>query len=463
MIRALEFGLALCFLLGLLPLGCKSAAPAEDRPRAEAAVEAEEREEAAGESASAPKAEEQAGVSLAGPPSPADQPESGSAILPEPGAETSDRLEVYSADSPPVVQEAPAGRPLPLPRASTGGEKSVPPKAEAPSKKAASSSGAQRTEPPAATAAKALGSVPQERRREVLARKGDTVAIELEGRGWLFLGLPSGRNPGVSYLSADSSGTRSSFSFKALEYGEYDLSFQLQDNARGLLQNETVRLRILPEEQFSESVARQAAVAQSAAPDPAQLAAAERLFAAGAFDLALAEYLKLYREADPLLNDRLAAIYAETGEPEAAVKYYQKNLSAPDPYGELAVVGLVRAGLAMGSEELVHEQLKSLLAIHSLPIGRELLDLARFLMAQGRAALALEPLQEYLRRYERGTELDRAWFILAQLYELDSPLRDLAKAREYYRKIYDELPESAYAAEAQARIRYLDRYFFNIQ
>jgi hypothetical protein len=454
-------------LLAMMLAGCLSAA----RPAVQTPAETEQNGEDL--AASAPEtaggkgeqAREQAAVSLGGPPSPAAQPESGSSVLPEPGAEDSEQIDVYSVDSPPAPQEAAAGRPLPLPRASAGAEKPAAPKAAArpsPSaQKAGGPSAAAKTEPQAAAAVQTTS--PQERRREVLARKGDTVSIELEGRGWLFLGLPSGRSAGVSYLTMDAGGPRSVFSFKALEYGEYDLGFQLQDNARGLLQNETVRLRVLPEEQFSESVARQAAVPQAAPLDPGELAAAERLFTARAFDLALAEYLKLYREGDPLLNDRLAFIYAETGEPAAAAKYYQKNLSAPDPYGELAVVGLARAALALGSEEMVHEQLKGLLGVRSLPIGRELLDTARFLMERGRAALALEPLREYLRRYERGAELDRAWFLLARLYELESPLRDVAKAREYYTKIYDELPESAYAAEAQARIRYLDRYFFNVQ
>jgi TolA-binding protein len=241
------------------------------------------------------------------------------------------------------------------------------------------------------------------------------------------------------------------------------LGFQLQDNSRGLLRNETVRLRVLPEEQFRQAVAQQAVAPEAAPLDPAQLETAERLFNARAFDLALAEYLKLYRPAEPLLNDRLAAIYAETGEPEAAAKYFEKNLSAPEPYRERAVVGLVRAGLAQGSEELIHEHLKELLAVRSLPIGPELLAAARLLLKRGRSGLALELLLEYPRRYPLGAELDQAWFLLAQLYELESPLRDLARARGLYKRVYDEFPESTYAAEAQARVRYLDRYFFNVQ
>ena len=59
--------------------------------------------------------------------------------------------------------------------------------------------------------------------------------------------------------------------------------------------------------------------------------------------------------------------------------------------------------------------------------------------------------------------MDRALFQLAQLYELESPLRNVRLARLYYRKLYEEFPESEYATEAHNRILYLDRYFFHVQ
>jgi TolA-binding protein len=107
--------------------------------------------------------------------------------------------------------------------------------------------------------------------------------------------------------------------------------------------------------------------------------------------------------------------------------------------------------------------MKGLLTVRSIPIGRELLDAARLLLERGRSGLAQELLLEYPRRYPRGAELDRAWFLLARLYETESQLRDLAKARQYYKKVYEVFPDSSYAAEAQARVRYLDRYFFIVQ
>jgi outer membrane protein assembly factor BamD (BamD/ComL family) len=93
----------------------------------------------------------------------------------------------------------------------------------------------------------------------------------------------------------------------------------------------------------------------------------------------------------------------------------------------------------------------------------DLLDVARFTASRSSYALSLELLTEYLRRHPSGEGLDSAYFQLAQLYELESPLRDVRLAREYYRKVYEEFPESEHAAEAHTRILYLDRHFFHVQ
>jgi len=224
---------------------------------------------------------------------------------------------------------------------------------------------------------------------------------------------------------------------------------------------EVVRLRVLPEEQFRGLLAAGQAAPESG--DPERLQKAERLFAAGFYDLALPEYLGIYRDADPLLNDRLASIYLQLGEAAAAAKFYGRNLSALPPYTDKAILGLVRAGLELGSPELVLEQLPALLELRTADIERELLAVARFAAGQGRYPLAFDLLSEYLRRYPRGAGMDRALFQLAQLYELESPLRDVRRAREYYRKVYEGYPESEYAAKARSRILYLDRYFFHVQ
>ncbi len=417
--------------------------------------------------------------------------------LPEPQEESPEvsagAAQPSASEAEPAVSGQKSARALPEPRPPAEPKKAPakkaatkPAKSAKDTKAAASAPADASAKPPAAEArppaagttspASAEAAVRAPDRREVLARKGDTVVLDLEGRGWLL--LPGDRR-GISFLGAESGPQRTSFSFKALELGEYDLAFQLQDNARGAATGEVVRLRVLPEEKLRELLAAGQA-ASSASPagqpgaaaglsaggesaDPARLQKAERLFAGGFYDLALPEYLAVYREADPLLNDRLAAIYLAKGEAAAAAKFYDRNLSAGAPYGGQAVIGLVRAGLAMASPELVLQHLPALLELPPAQTQAELLDVAGFAISQGRYPLALELLSEYLRRHPRGSGLDTVYFQLARIYELESPLRDVRLAREYYRKVYEEFPESEHAAKARERILYLDRHFFHVQ
>jgi tetratricopeptide (TPR) repeat protein len=382
--------------------------------------------------------------------------------------------------------------PVPRPPAEQGkaADKSKPASASQPLKgaKAPAAASAAPTKPAQAASTPSPGTAADKPRapepREVLARKGDAVVIELEGRGWLFV---PGERRGVSFLGSETGPQRTVFSFKALELGDFELAFQLQDNARGAASSEVVRLRVLPEDKLRELLAAppksgapgQAAPATTpltagsppmagytAAPepvDPVRLEKAERLYAGGFYDLALPEYLAIYREADPLLNDRLAGIYLAKGDAAAAAKYYDRNLSAAAPYGRKAVIGLVRAGLAMDSPELVLQHLPAMLELPPAQTQTDLLDVARFAASRKSYALALELLTEYLRRHPRGAGLDSAYFQLAQLYELESPLRDVRLAREYYRIVYEDFPESEHAAESRSRILYLDRHFFHVQ
>ena len=458
-VRALLFALILAGLVGLGACAGRPAGRSEKSTPPEAAV-------------APPDSGEEVALAI-----PREEAEPSSAELPEPHA-SEESVEVY--DGPPADQPAIGGErsirgqagALPVPSAPTARKpaevrkKATSPAESAPKAlpKAGSPPKAGSAAPQiAGSAAAAAVAVAAETRppspgREVLARKGDTVVIDLEGRGWLLL---PGNSAGVSFTGSEAGAERTTFSFKALEYGEYDLAFQLQDNSRGVARGEVVRLRVLPEEQFRGLLAAGQAAPESG--NPERLHKAERLFAAGFYDLALPEYLGIYREADPLLNDRLASIYLQRGEAAAAAKFYDRNLSALPPYTDQAILGLVRAGLELGSPELVLEHLPALLELRTADIERELLAVARFVAGQGRYPLAFDLLSEYLRRYPRGAGMDRALFQLAQLYELESPLRDVRQAREYYRKVYEGYPESEYAAEARNRILYLDRYFFHVQ
>jgi outer membrane protein assembly factor BamD (BamD/ComL family) len=79
----------------------------------------------------------------------------------------------------------------------------------------------------------------------------------------------------------------------------------------------------------------------------------------------------------------------------------------------------------------------------------------------GRVEQALAILEPMRQRYPSGT--DEAWWLLGQLYEANSPARDIRLSLEYYRRLVNEYPQSNRVDDARRRIAYLERYYFNIR
>ena len=180
---------------------------------------------------------------------PREEAEPSSAELPEPRA-SEESVEVYAG--PPADQPAIGGEPatrgergirgqaraLPLPSAPVAPSRKP---AEVKKKASPPAESAPKAPPIAASPPKAGSAAPQiagsaaaaaattETRppgpgREVLARKGDTVVIDLEGRGWLLL---PGNSPGVSFTGSEAGTDRTTFSFRALIIGTLSMSADL--------------------------------------------------------------------------------------------------------------------------------------------------------------------------------------------------------------------------------------------
>jgi tetratricopeptide (TPR) repeat protein len=327
----------------------------------------------------------------------------------------------------------------------------------------------ERTATPVAVKPAPAGDEGEETHRDLFARRGDQIGIDLEGRGWIYLGSNPGSGEGIDYLSNQYSQAKSSFSFKALEYGTYTLSFQFQDNQNGILRNQIVHIEVLPDADFRAALELQQQGFESqqitvTEPGPGPwIDKAETLFSLGEYELALIEFTRNMRSGDPYLNDRLAACYEATGEHLAAVKYYRENLSQSGEYGDRAALGMIRAGVALKDPQLLTEVLPSLFTLESGEIGSALLEVARLQTEGGRYETAIEALRQYMNRYPDGSRLDEVYYRLALIYEVDSPYRDLNLSRDYYELLYDNFPESPYSERAGQRLDYLDRYFFLVQ
>jgi len=307
--------------------------------------------------------------------------------------------------------------------------------------------------------------------REIYARQGDELQVGLEGQGFLFLGFGNqpGQSDGMSFKGKETRDKKSYFSFKALRFGTYDLGFLQQDNAAGKSIRETVRVHVVPESEFTAAVEGGLAPSSAAAAGGPGTAAggdfqyAERLASLGAREAALTEFLKGYTEGNGYLNNRIASLYFAGGDLDAAEKYYEKNLTLSGSSAESGVLGMVRITLAREDARGLLSYLKPFLAIKELSIEEQLIQAARLELRAGGTGVGLEFLAEYAKRHPEGKWRDEVSWLTGQLYEANSPLRDIARARESYSELLRAFPESAFANMARERVRYINEHFFIIR
>jgi len=79
----------------------------------------------------------------------------------------------------------------------------------------------------------------------------------------------------------------------------------------------------------------------------------------------------------------------------------------------------------------------------------------------GRIESSLSILNDLSAYYPTGT--DEALWLYGQLYEANSPSRDIRLSLEYYRRLVREFPLSNRVGDAQRRIAYLERFYFNLR
>jgi tetratricopeptide (TPR) repeat protein len=277
------------------------------------------------------------------------------------------------------------------------------------------------------------------RTRNVFARRGDDIQIVFDDPGWIFSGFTDGNSSqGVGYLSKDSKADKTLFNFKAIEYGSFGLEFQLQDNIKGTSQKERITVKVVTEDEFST-------------------------FLQNDSTSALDEYLKLYREGDTFLNNRLADIYYTLKDYRRAIHYWKKNLGSADSYRRSAIAGLSRAYITTDNFNELVSHMRYLFNGRNVPEETDLLSLAEYFTSRNADKLSLELLNEYISSYPYGKNVDEIYYLLGVLYEKQTDFRDYKKSRDFYQKIISDFPESRYADPARERVDYLNRHFFYVR
>jgi hypothetical protein len=293
--------------------------------------------------------------------------------------------------------------------------------------------------------------------REVRSIKGDDIEISFNKDNWIFLGFDKPSDPkGLEFLSRKSGNGETVFYFKAIENGIYDLSFERQNNTTSETSKEYVRIIVGADigGVLSSDDKTQAAL---------QDKTADELYGEGRFKEALQKYQNGYEEGSPALDDRIAELLKKTGNSEQAIKFWQKNISDPGVFSNKAVLEIAQTYMEKKDKQSLLKFVNQLSNNSDIPSDKYVSVICHYLESKGEVDLGLKIVNDYLAHHRNGSGLDRLYYILGQLYEKDTPSRDLKKSKTYYQVVCDQFPESFLMEAALGRINYLNRYFFIIK
>ncbi|UTD12554.1 outer membrane protein assembly factor BamD [Treponema denticola] len=91
----------------------------------------------------------------------------------------------------------------------------------------------------------------------------------------------------------------------------------------------------------------------------------------------------------------------------------------------------------------------------------EMLDMIRGYISEGNAVSALNSTEDFFKNY--SVNLDEALFLRGQAYELNGPNKNVKKALEAYQTLTKAYPESKFWDKADARIRYIKKFYIDIK
>ncbi|AEF81739.1 conserved hypothetical protein [Leadbettera azotonutricia ZAS-9] len=285
--------------------------------------------------------------------------------------------------------------------------------------------------------------------RTVRATVGQLVEIPFRGTGWVYLGELGSRR-GLSYDSRRLDQEGQSFIFRAEAVGTYALKFYKQDFIRDYILNDYVQVIVgeAPDSSgigwFNPPIDRGRVVAEPRWPT---IESGPTGTAPALPETPVAET----PQAVPQTQQP-----AVQTPPAAAVP---SPLAAPaqPPAPTRPVVS--DDGIAPVPQATASGSPAQSLPPDSSPA--DYVTRAKQEYDAGRVGSALSVLDQLRQQYTSLT--DEALWLYGQLLEANSPGRDIRLALEYYRRLIREYPQSPRVPEAQQRISYLERYYFNLR
>jgi hypothetical protein len=264
--------------------------------------------------------------------------------------------------------------------------------------------------------------------RTVRAAVGQIIEIPFRGTGWVFLGETSSQK-GITYDSRRLDTDGQSFIFHTEESGTYILKFYKEDYIRDYILNDHVQVII-------EEAPEPSGTGWFNPPSDWSRVVAEPRWPLESGSTQIPDNTTQESPTENILPENAASISDEGIVPVTSVQAPSEDIPET-PDDEFSVI--------MPENAAPEDYLKK---------AREEFDADRIMQA-------LSILEQFKQRYPSGS--DEVFWLLGQIYEANSPIRDIRTSLDYYRRLTDEYPQSMRYAAARARIAYLERYYLNIR
>ncbi|AEJ18727.1 tetratricopeptide repeat protein [Gracilinema caldarium] len=319
--------------------------------------------------------------------------------------------------------------------------------------------------------------------RSVRATVGQLVEIPYQGTGWVYLGEVAGKK-GLAYDSRRLDPDGQTFVFRCEGPGTYTVKFFKQDFIKDYIINDYVEV-VVGESPvtaasvtgaFSLPVDRGRVVANPRWPAPAGTASAAPATTASTGTAALTSGAAASTAPAPAAGTTTAPTASAASAPTAATSSVTATTAPAAPVSSgtasssnsaTAAVTPANAANSGGSTQTnsstapAVQSSSAVSPLENLSQPEEFINLAKKEVASGQYAAALETLQAFTARYPAGS--DEAWWLFGQIFEAKGPQRDIKSALSYYKRLTVEYPQSQRYDEAQQRIAYLERFYFDIR
>ncbi len=266
------------------------------------------------------------------------------------------------------------------------------------------------TSEPTAPAAVPAASKTKTPSRSASLAVGQNLQVWYPGTGWVYLGDASALN-GLGYENRKLDKKDTLFSFKALKPGTFTLEFSRYDVLSDSFSEDLLLVTV------TEASGKKAETVR--APDYQTLSAVSETAAA----------------SEPV----------QTAPAPSASRAVAASASFDDE------PSLVAGGTGQGTSGKVSPA--------ESPDADTLLNAAKASLSKGDAAAALASLDSFFAK--AVTRLDEGWFIRGQAYEANGPARNVRMALDAYSTLKKAFPDSPLWKDADARVRYIERYYLN--